>query len=104
MLSHHLKLALDKMELLLLPGKACMHKYLSIMVDNSTALPSQSAKNLGMNPDNTLSFFANIKAVICSCRLMLYNIRRVRHYLTQEAAQVLIQALILSHLDYCNSL
>ena len=34
---------------------------------------------------------------------MLYNIRIVRPYLTQEAAQVLIQGLI-SRLDYCNSL
>ncbi|XP_045062529.1 uncharacterized protein LOC121545476, partial [Coregonus clupeaformis] len=30
--------------------------------------------------------------------------RRVRPYLTQKAAQVLIQALVISHLDYCNSL
>ncbi|XP_071272762.1 uncharacterized protein [Salvelinus alpinus] len=35
---------------------------------------------------------------------MLYNIRRVRPCLTQEAAQVLIQALVISRLDYCNSL
>ncbi|KAK6301287.1 hypothetical protein J4Q44_G00293850, partial [Coregonus suidteri] len=34
----------------------------------------------------------------------LYNIRRVRPCLTQEAAQVLIQALVISRLDYCNSL
>ncbi|XP_029580532.1 uncharacterized protein LOC115169183 [Salmo trutta] len=39
-----------------------------------------------------------------SCRFMLYNIRRVQPCLTQEAAQVLIQALVLSRLDYCNSL
>uniref|UniRef100_A0A674D3N4 ATG16 autophagy related 16-like 1 (S. cerevisiae) n=1 Tax=Salmo trutta TaxID=8032 RepID=A0A674D3N4_SALTR len=32
------------------------------------------------------------------------NIRRVRPCLTQEAAQVLIQALVISRLDYCNSL
>ena len=34
--SHHLKLNLFKTELLLLPGKACPLKDLSIMVDNST--------------------------------------------------------------------
>ena len=54
--------------------------------------------------DNTLSFSANIKAVTHSCRFMLYNIRRVRPYLTQEAAQILNQALVLSRLAYCNSL
>ena len=35
---------------------------------------------------------------------MLYNICRVRPFLTQEAAQVLIQALVISRLDYCSSL
>jgi hypothetical protein len=66
---------------------------------------SQNAKNLGMILDNTLSFFANIKAVTHSCRFILYNIRRVRpYYFTQEMAQVLIQALVNSHLDCCNSL
>ena len=33
-----------------------------------------------------------------------YNILSVHPYLTQEAAQVLIQALVFSRLDYCNSL
>ncbi|KAM9531127.1 uncharacterized protein ACWYII_042538 isoform 2-T2 [Salvelinus alpinus] len=64
----------------------------------------KSAKNLGVILDNTLSFSTNIKAVTRSCRFMLYNIRRVRPCLTQEAAQVLIQALVISRLDYCNSL
>ena len=74
------------------------------MVDNSAVSPFQSAKNLSVTLDNTLLFSANIKALTRSCRFMLYNIHRVRPYLTQEAAQVLIQALVISCLDYCNSL
>ena len=74
--AHHLKHNLDKTELLILPGKAWLIKDLSITVDNSTVLPSQSAKNLGVTLDNTLSFSANIKAVTLSCRFMLYNICR----------------------------
>ena len=35
---------------------------------------------------------------------MLHNIRRIRPLLTQKAAQVLVQALVISRLDYCNSL
>ena len=104
MLAHLLKLNLDKAELLCLPGKVCPLINLSITVDNSTVSPSQSVKSLGLTLDNTLSFSANIKAVTRSCRFMLYNIHRVQPYLTQEAAQVLIQALVLSRLDYCNSL
>ena len=73
-------------------------------VDNSTVSPSQSVKNLGVTLDNSLLFSANSKAVTRSCRFMLYNIRRVHPYLTQEAAQVLLQAIVISRLDYCNSL
>jgi hypothetical protein len=98
------QLNLDKTELLFMLRKACPLKDLSITVDNSTMSPSQSAKNLGVTMDNTLLSYANIKAVTSSCRFMLYNIRRVRPYLTQDVAQVLMQALVLSCLDYCNSL
>uniref|UniRef100_A0A8C2X723 Ferric-chelate reductase 1 n=1 Tax=Cyclopterus lumpus TaxID=8103 RepID=A0A8C2X723_CYCLU len=51
-----------------------------------------------------LSLTADIAAITCSCRYMLYNIRRIRPLLTQKAAQVLVQALVISRLDYCNSL
>ncbi|XP_071243680.1 uncharacterized protein [Salvelinus alpinus] len=104
MTDHHLKLNLGKTELLFLPGKDCPFHDLAITVDNSIVSSSQSAKNLGVILDTTLSFSTNIKAVTRSCRFMLYNIRRVRPCLTQEAAQVLIQALVISRLDYCNSL
>ncbi|XP_052354209.1 uncharacterized protein LOC127916468 [Oncorhynchus keta] len=100
MTDHHLKLNLGKTELLFLPGKDCPFHDLAITVDNSIVSSSQSAKNLGVILDNTLSFSTNIKAVARSCRFMLYNIRRVRPCLTQEAAQ----ALVISRLDYCNSL
>ena len=96
MTDHHLKLNLSKTELLFLPGKDCPFHDLAITVDNSIVSSSQSAKNLGVILDNTLSFSTNIKVVARSCRFMLYNIRRVRPCLTQEAAQVLIQALVIS--------
>ena len=104
MKAHHLKLNLNKKELLFLPGKACLLQDLSITVDNSMVSPSQSANNLGMTLDNTLSFSANIKAVTRSYRFMLYNIRRVQPFLTQKGEQVLIQPLVISHIDYFNSL
>ena len=46
--------------------------------------------------DNQLRCTANR-----SCRFALYNIRP---FLTREAAQLLVQALVIHHLDYCNSL
>ena len=39
-----------------------------------------------------------------SCRFVLYNNRRIRPFLTREAAQLLVQSLVIFRLDYCNSL
>ncbi len=39
-----------------------------------------------------------------SCRFALYAIRKIRPFLSEQAAQLLVQALVLSRLDYCNSL
>ncbi|KAM9552834.1 uncharacterized protein ACWYII_034860 [Salvelinus alpinus] len=62
MTDHHLKLNLGKTELLFLPGKDCPFHDLAITVDNSIVSSSQSAKNLGVILDNTLSFSTHIKA------------------------------------------
>ncbi len=39
-----------------------------------------------------------------SCRFASHNIRKIRHFLKQHAAQLLVQALVISRLDYCNAL
>ena len=46
--SYHLKLNLDKTELLFLSGKARLLQILSITVANSTMFPFQNAKILGV--------------------------------------------------------
>ena len=96
MSAHHLKLNLGKTELLFLPGKDCPLTDLSISSDNTTVLPSQTAKNLGVTLDNQLSFSAHIAATARSCRFSLYNIRKIRQFLTKEATQILLQSLIIS--------
>ena len=53
--------------------------------------------------DSQLSLTANTTATTRSCRFMLHNIRRIR-LLTEKGTQVLVQALVISGLDYCNSL
>src|SRR4029434_2156430 len=51
-----------------------------------------------------MTFTAHIASVSRSCRFALYNIRKSRPYLTQYAAQLLVQTLVSSRLDYCNAL
>ncbi len=39
-----------------------------------------------------------------SCRFALFNIKKIRPFLSEHASQLLVQALVLSRLDYCNAL
>ncbi|XP_078142264.1 uncharacterized protein LOC144539871 [Centroberyx gerrardi] len=94
----------DLHEMRNLPGKDCPLTDLSISIDNTTVLPSQTAKTLGVILDNQLSCSAYIKTTIRSCRFSLYNIRKIHLFLTRKAAQLLVQALVISRLDYCNVL
>jgi len=66
--------------------------------------PTLTARNLGVTLNSQLSLTANITATTRSWRYMRHNIRRIRPLLTQKAAQVPVQALVISRLDYCNSL
>ena len=94
----------DKTELLFLPGKDSPSHNLIITFDSSVLTPTQTARNLVATPDSQLSLTANITATTRSCRYMLHNIWRIDPLLTQKVEQVLVQALVISHLDYCNSL
>ena len=104
MASNHLKLNPDKTELLFFPAKSSPIRELSVTVDNASVTSAPTAKNLGVILDSHLSFKTHITAVTRSCRFILHNIRRIRPFITQESAQLLIQATVISKLDYCNSL
>ncbi len=43
-------------------------------------------------------------AVARSCRFALYNIWKIRSFLTGHATELLVQAFVLSRLDYCTAL
>ncbi len=70
----------------------------------STITPSSSVRNLGVIFDDQLTFKDHIAKTAWSCRFALHNIRKIRPFLTQHAAQLLVQALVISRLDYCNAL
>ncbi|XP_067097700.1 uncharacterized protein, partial [Osmerus mordax] len=91
-------------ELLIIPAKPSISHDLSITLGSATVTPSSSARNLGVTMDDELSLTAHIAAVSRSCRFTLYNIRKIRRYLSEHSTQLLVQALVLSKLDYCNSL
>ncbi len=54
--------------------------------------------------DDQLSFSDHIAKTARSCRFALFNIKKIRPFLSEHASQLLDQALVLSRLDYCNAL
>ncbi|KAK3512693.1 hypothetical protein QTP70_023160 [Hemibagrus guttatus] len=104
MMAHQLKLNPSKTELLVIPGDPYPAQDLAISLNNSMISPSATARNLGVTMDNQLSFSSHVANVTRSCRFLLYNIRRIRPFLSTQATQVLVQSLVISRLDYCNSL
>ncbi|KAK3516053.1 hypothetical protein QTP70_004001 [Hemibagrus guttatus] len=104
MTAHQLKLNPSKTELLIIPGDPSPAQDLAISLSNSMISPTASARNLGVTMDNQLSFSSPVTNVTRSCRFLLYNIRRIWPFLSTQATQVLVQSLVISRLDYCNSL
>ncbi|XP_063808745.1 uncharacterized protein LOC135013963, partial [Pseudophryne corroboree] len=105
MTSRHLKLNISKTELIIFPpANSRYHPDISITVKNSTIYPTPQARCLGVILDSDLSFVPHIQSVSRSCYMHLKNISKIRPYLTQDTAKTLIHALIISCIDYCNSL
>ncbi len=104
MKENHLQLKLAKTELLVLPATPTLQYDFTIQLGSSTITPSASVRNLGVIFDDQLTFKEHIAKSARSCRFALHNIRKIRPFLTEHAAQLLVQALVISRLDYCNAL
>ncbi len=104
MKEHHLQVNLAKTELLVFPATPTLQHDFTIQLGSSTITPSASVRNLGVIFDDQLTFKEHIAKTALSCRFALHNIRKIRPFLTEHAAQLLVQALVISRLDYCNAL
>ncbi len=104
MKEHHLQLNLAKTELLVFPATPTLQHDFTIQLGLSTITPSASVRNLGVIFDDQLTFKDILAKTARSCRFALHNIRKIRPFLTEHAAQLLVQALVISRLDYCNAL
>ena len=72
---------------------------------NGTEVKFQaSVKYLGVKIDQSLTMHDQISSVCRASFLELRRIASIRQYLSQEAASKLVNTLIASRLDYCNSI
>ncbi len=104
MKEHHQQLNLAKTELLVFPATLTLQHDFMIQLGSSTITPSASVRNLGVIFDDQQTFKEHIVKTARSCRFALHNIRKIRPFLTEHASQLLVQALVISKLDYCNAL
>ena len=66
--------------------------------------PSKDVKNLGVWLDPSLTMNTHINKTCSIAFYHLYNLRRIRKYLSQDSVEILIHTLIYSRIDYCKSL
>ncbi len=95
---------LTKTELLVVSANPSFHHNFTFQLDTLIITPSKTARNLGVMIDDKLNFSDHIAKTARSCRLALYDIKKIRPFLSEHASQLLVQALVLSRLDYCNAL
>ncbi len=102
MKDHQLQLNLAKTELL--SANPSLHHNFIFWLGTSTITPSKTARNLGVVIDDRLTFSDHVTKTARSCRFALFNTKKTRPFLSEHALQLLVQALVLSRLEYSNAL
>ncbi len=91
----------DKLVDLLVNGPCCKLISFPLITVGDVQVPlSDFTHALGVEVDNTMSMVKQINSITKSCLHMIYNIRVC---VTEEAAKVMVHALVTSKLDYSNS-
>ena len=106
MMMDRLKLNPDKTEFFILGTRQQLEKVIisHLVVGESRIGPSTKVNSLGSWFDFNLDMLSHVNNICSSSFYYIYNIRRIRKYLSQQTALSLIHAFITSKLDYYNSL
>jgi hypothetical protein len=107
MTANKLKLNDDKTEAMLISSSKMASKVShcsSIVIGTSNISFSASVRDLGFHLDCHLEMKAHVQNVIKTANFELRKIGSIRCYLTTHATATLVSSLVLSRLDYCNSL
>ena len=66
--------------------------------------PSAQVHSIGVTLDSERAMAAHVNGIVRSCFYQLRQLHSVRNSLTENAANTLVNALIVSRVDYCNSI
>ena len=107
MMQHFLQLNPGKTEIIVFGSPSSLSKLkingVFIAADICVRLVS-TVKNLGFHLDSSLEFAHQVRKLKSSCFHKLRNIGKMKPFLEIKQMQQLVQAVVLSSLDYCNAL
>ena len=106
MQQNRLKMNDEKTECMLVGHHSQLSKCKSthIMVDGTKVKMSDGIKYLGLWIDKEFTFKNHINNKSKVAALNLWNIRQLRKHLNNDSCKTLVQALVMSHLDYGNAI
>ena len=101
-----LKLNSDKTEFILFGTQQQLSKVddISLHIGSDTIKPTDHVRNLGFVMDSLLKNGPHVNKITSSCYSKLCDIIKIRPSLDTKSAQLIVQALVLSSINYCNYL
>ena len=106
MCHNKLQLNQDKTEFFIIATNRALTKLPDIVlnVGNLTIKPSASVRNLGVVFDGTLNMSTHVSKLCKTLNFHIRNLWQIRRFLSLEACHHAVRALVLSRIDYANSL
>ena len=105
--SYFLKINESKTDIIVF-AKPSFHHGLSntvVTLNNGDIIEiSDRVEYLGVHFDKFLNFLPHINEITSHCYSSLKTIKRMRKHISQKEVEMIVHAVILSRLDYCNSL
>ena len=101
-----LKLNEEKTEFIILGNSQQLRKVCDpqLFLGEETIIPVTEVRNLGYYMDQFMRNDHHINTISGQCFGLLKNILTIRPYINTETCRTIVQALVISKLDYCNSL
>ena len=102
-----LKLNENKTECILIGSKSSLANYKDFRTININDMPislSDDVRDLGVTIDRELNMQKQISNVVKAANFQLQNIAHIKRYLDEDCLKMLINSLVISKIDYCNSL
>jgi len=106
MVTDKLRLNDNKTEFLIFGTKQQLSKIsrCHLTIGSATVSPVNSARDLGTWMGTSLTLQDHINKTCRAAYFHIYNIRHIWTFLTKETTQILVHSLVISRIDYCNSL